>query len=68
MRVDSFPELGPTEQVAVRLALARVYELVDRPRGRDENAWRRAALFEAAGHEMDDQALSPRRTRGATRA
>ena len=68
VRLDAAPELGLAEEAAVRTALEQVDELGDRGEHRDENVWRRAALFEAAGYESDDQALSPRRTLGATRA
>ena len=68
VRLDAIPELGPSEEIAVHSALEQVDELAVPAQRRDENAWRRAALLEAAHHDVEDQALSPRRTRGATRA
>jgi hypothetical protein len=69
VQVDAIPPLEP----GIAEALESVLDEVDawRPElGRDDNAWRRAGLVEAADGAEDavDYAFSPRSTRGATRA
>ncbi len=62
------PPLGDDERVALERALARVELDVDPSPYR--SAWRLAAAHEAVDGDLDENgyALSPRSTRGATRA
>jgi hypothetical protein len=69
VELEATPPLAP----AVAKALASLLDEIDpwRPRhDRNGSAWRRAGLAEAVGEAEDafDYALSPRSTRGATRA
>jgi hypothetical protein len=67
--VRSHPPLGERERQALSEALARVGARANRGPSAYDSAWRAAGLREAAElDEPDDYALSPRSTRGATRA
>jgi len=70
MVLDVVPSVPPEEEQALAEALARAgVELDGRPMVYG-SPWRRAGLVEATGQddEADGYALSPRSTRGATRA
>lgn len=70
MDLEVVPPLPPTEQQALTEALARAGLELDGPPPAYASPWRRVGLFEATGNgdENDGYALSPRSTRGATRA
>jgi hypothetical protein len=72
MRLDASPPLGDDELDAIADAIARAGVLLDGRTGAYESAWRRTALEEAVDaaqpESEDGYALSPRSTRGATRA
>jgi hypothetical protein len=67
--LDTNPRLSDTEQRALIDALERAGARVDGKPASYGSAWREAGLGEAAhADEPEDYALSPRSTRGATRA
>ena len=71
MELEVAPPLPPSEQQALAEALARAGVELDGPPPAYASAWRRAGLVEATGNgaeQPEDYALSPRSTRGATRA
>jgi hypothetical protein len=71
MALDVRPPLGDSELAAIRFALTRADLPLDGQPAVYNNGWRRAALREGVHHEPERSqlhALSPRRTRGATRA
>lgn len=69
MDLEVDPPLGEPAGRALIEALGRVAAHVDGAPAVYRSAWRAAGLREAAEpEEADDYALSPRSTRGATRA
>ena len=70
MDLEVVPPLPPSERQALTEALARAGLEPDGPPPGYASAWRRAGLAEATrdGDEPEGYALSPRSTRGATRA
>jgi hypothetical protein len=64
------PPLPDDARDALARALAEAGESLERQSTTYRSAWRRAAALEAVDGEPDDDgyALSPRSTRGATRA
>jgi hypothetical protein len=67
--VEAVPPLDGPGQRAVIAALERAGVRVEVAPATYGSAWRAAALREGAeGDEAEDYALSPRSTRGATRA
>lgn len=70
MALDVVPPVSPDEEQALAEALGRAGIELDGHAPGYEGAWRRAGLEEATGHgdEEPGYALSPRSTRGATRA
>jgi hypothetical protein len=70
MELETVPPVPPSEQEALREALARAGVDLDGGPGGYRCAWRRAGLAEATGYadESDGYTPSPRSTRGATRA
>jgi hypothetical protein len=68
--IDVRPPLPDDARAALERALADAGEAVEDQPSAYRNAWRRAAALEAADGEPDEDgyALSPRSTRGATRA
>jgi hypothetical protein len=70
MRIELKPGVDGLDEAALRKALAVAGIKLDPRRGPALGAWMRAALREAVGNEPVParQALSPRSTRGATRA
>ena len=70
VRLETDPPLAPAELAVVRLALTRSGISVDKPPEAYTSRWKRAAAREAVENEdpRARYALSPRSTRGATRA
>jgi hypothetical protein len=72
MALEVRPPLGDSELAAIRVALTRASLPLDQQPALYASSWRRAALREAVDDEPERQsrrhALSPRSTRGATRA
>ncbi len=70
MPIDVRPPLSDGERDALEAALAEAGVSADGPPEAYRSAWRRAAALEAVDGEpdADGYALSPRSTRGATRA
>ena len=70
MPIDVRPPLPDDERDALARALADAGEPLEQQSTAYRSAWRRAAALEAVESEPDEDgyALSPRRTRGATRA
>jgi hypothetical protein len=72
MGLEVSPQPGDSELAAIRLALACADVRLDGQPALYTSAWRRAALREAIGDEPEPEpephVLSPRSTRGATRA
>ena len=69
MDVKADPPLGEPARRALIEALGRTGTEVEATPSAYGSAWRMAGLREAAGRdEPEDYALSPRSTRGATRA
>ena len=70
MELEVVPPLPPSEEQALTEALARAGLELDGLPSTYASAWRHAGLAEATGNGDDGEgyALSPRSTRGATRA
>lgn len=69
MEFEAVPPVAASEQRALIEALERSGALIDDAPGAYESAWRAASLREAGEpDEHEDYVLSPRSTRGATRA
>jgi hypothetical protein len=69
MAIEVVPPLSEGESRALRRGLATLGVRLDAQPEAYRSAWRRAALREAIDNEpVPRYALSPRRTRGATRA
>lgn len=69
MDIEADPPLGEPGRRALIEALERAFVPTDRTPPAYESAWRAAGLHEAAdADEPEGYALSPRSTRGATRA
>ncbi len=70
MRLELTPGVDGLDEAALRKALAAAGIKLDLRPGSALGAWTRAALREGVENEPASarQALSPRRTRGATRA
>ena len=69
MAIEVVPPVSAAESVALRRALATLAVRLDGQPEAYRSAWRRTALREATDNEpVPRYALSPRSTRGATRA
>ena len=74
MSVDAHPALDDAQLDVLRAALLRLRLSLDSTPDGYKSAWRRTAMREVVGDEPDEgdalpgYALSPRKTRGATRA
>jgi hypothetical protein len=70
MPIDVRPPLPDDVRDALVRALAEAGEALEEQPSAYQSAWRRAAALESVGGEPDEDryALSPRSTRGATRA
>jgi hypothetical protein len=68
VELDAIPPLLEEEHAALIAAIERAGIELDGAPSAYESAWRAAGLAEATGGEEDGYTLSPRSTRGATRA